>query len=92
MTEAAFLRENVILACDGALNGRAPWDRALNTVNGTNREKFLRLVKVIQNISAATSLLQTGEQKSGGQLAVTVQLMCVDSADVIYSLFLALLC
>lgn len=27
----------------------------------------------------------------GGQPAVTVQLMCVDSADVIYSLFSALL-
>lgn len=37
----------------------------------------------------------TGEEVmvgGGGRPAVTVQLMCVDSADVIYSLFSALLC
>lgn len=44
-------------------------------------------MEAIQNISAMAALLQTQEQKWGGQPAVTVQLMCVDSAGVIYSLF-----
>lgn len=75
---------------------KSPWDRTLSTVNGTKRQAE-------RSSSVWSKLFKTSLQwlhycrhrsrcKGGAGGAVTVQLMCVDSAGVIYSLFWALLC
>lgn len=51
---------------------KSPWDRTLNTVNGTKRQaessrpEFLLLLEVIQNISAMATLLETQEHFQWG--------------------------
>lgn len=71
---------------------KSPGDRTLNTVNGTKRQEE----KVPPPLGSCSKLLgyNTADTRAevGGEPAVTLQLMCVDSADVIYSLFSALLC
>lgn len=77
------------LACDGALNGRSRGTKHLIQQMETRvREAPPSALNYSKHPSDCSSS-EGKVQRQGGRLAVTVQLMCVDSADVIYSLFSA---
>lgn len=73
---------------------KSPWDKALNTVNGTERQAERSSSVSWKKFKTSPLRLHycRHRSRSGGRPTVTVQLVCVGSADVIYSLFSALLC
>lgn len=89
-TEHSFLKKNNP-CMRWSTKWKSPWDGALNSVNATNRQAERSSSNSWKKFK--TSLLRLHyrrrRSRSGGQPTATVQLMCV---DVIYRLFLGLLC